>query len=62
MHPLYYIPVLPIANNSRELKLSAIEWFLNTYVKGKEDRDLNILITKYAAAQRLGITSTMLKS
>jgi DNA-binding transcriptional regulator YdaS (Cro superfamily) len=35
---------------------------LNTYVKGKEDRDLDILITRYAAVKRLGITSTMLKS
>lgn len=47
---------------SRELKLSAIEWSLNTYVKGKKDGDPDILITRYAAAQRLGITSTMLKS
>jgi hypothetical protein len=28
----------------------------------KEDRDLDILITRYVAAKRLEITSTMLKS
>ena len=45
---------------SRELKLSAVEWACNTYVKGKKDGDLDVLITRYAAAKRLGITSTML--
>jgi hypothetical protein len=46
---------------SRELKLSAIEWATNTYVKGKKDGDPDELITRYAAAARLGITSTMLR-
>ena len=46
---------------SRELKLSAIEWSLNTYIKG-EDGDLDVLISRYAAAQRLGITGPMLKA
>ena len=46
---------------SRKLKLSAIEWSLNTYIKG-EDGDPDVLITPYAAAKRLGITQTMLKS
>jgi hypothetical protein len=47
---------------SRELKLSAVEWACNTYVKGKKDGDLDVLITRYAAAKRLGITSTMLRN
>jgi hypothetical protein len=46
---------------SRELKLSAIEWATNTYVKGKKDRDLDKAITRYAAAARLGITLAMLR-
>jgi len=46
---------------SRELKLSAIKWSLNTYIKG-EDGDLDVLISRYAAAQRLGITGPMLKA
>jgi hypothetical protein len=46
---------------SRELKLSAIEWALNTYIKGK-DGDLDVLITRYVAAKRLRITLTMLKN
>jgi hypothetical protein len=47
---------------SRELKLAAVEWASNTYIKGKEDGDLDVLITRYAAAQRLRITSTMLRN
>ena len=46
---------------SCELKLAAIEWASNTYVKGKGDKDPDKLITRYAAAKRLGITSTMLR-
>jgi hypothetical protein len=46
---------------SRELKLAAIEWASNTYVKGKGHGDVDVLITRYAAAKRLGITSTMLR-
>jgi len=46
---------------SRELKLSAIEWATNTYIKGKKDGDLDKAITKYAAAARLGITLAMLR-
>src|SRR5450432_803130 len=37
---------------SRELKLAAIEWASNTYVKGKGHRDIDIPITRYAAANR----------
>jgi hypothetical protein len=47
---------------SQELKLSAIEWAGNTYIKGKKDRDLDVLIPRYAAAKRLGITLTMLRN
>jgi hypothetical protein len=46
---------------SRELKLAAIEWASNTYIKGKGDGDVDVLILRYAAAKRLGITSTMLR-
>jgi hypothetical protein len=46
---------------SCELKLSTIEWSLNTYIKGK-DRDPDVLILRYTAVQRLGITRPMLKS
>jgi hypothetical protein len=46
---------------SRELKLAAIEWASNTFVKGKGDGDIDILITRYAATMRLRITSTMLR-
>jgi hypothetical protein len=46
---------------SRELKLAAIEWATNTYIKGKKDGDLGKAISRYAAAARLGITSTMLR-
>jgi hypothetical protein len=46
---------------SRELKLAAVEWASNTYVKGKGHGDIDVPITRYAAAQRLGITSTMLQ-
>jgi hypothetical protein len=47
---------------SQELKLAAIEWASNTYIKGKGDGDLDELISRYAAAKRLGITSTMLRN
>jgi hypothetical protein len=47
---------------SRELKLAAIEWVLNTYTKGKKDRDPNKAIIRYAAAKRLKITTTILRS
>jgi hypothetical protein len=46
---------------SQELKLAAIEWASNTYVKGKGHRDIDVLISRYAAAKRLRITSTMLR-
>jgi hypothetical protein len=46
---------------SRELKLAAIEWSTNTYVKGKKDKDLDKLILRYKAAARLGITTKMLR-
>ena len=46
---------------SHELKLAAIEWALNTYKKGKKDRDLDKPITRYRAAKRLGIATTMLR-
>jgi hypothetical protein len=46
---------------SRELKLSAIEWATNTYIKGKKDGDPDKAITKYAAAARLRITLAMLR-
>jgi hypothetical protein len=45
-----------------KLKLSAVEWACNKYVKGKKDGDLDVLITRYTAAKRLGITSTMLRN
>jgi len=47
---------------TRKLKLAAVEWATNTYIKGKEDGDPDVLISRYAAAKRLGITSTMLRS
>jgi len=47
---------------SRELKLAAIEWASNTYIKGKKDGDLDVRISRYAAAKRLRITSTMLRN
>jgi len=47
---------------SQELKLAAIEWASNTYVKGKGDGDIDIPITRYAAANKLRITSTMLRN
>lgn len=34
---------------------------MNTYIKGK-DGDPDVLISRYAAAQRLGITALMLKA
>ena len=46
---------------SHELKLSAIEWSMNTYIKGKDTNE-DVLITRYTAAKRLGITPTMLKN
>jgi hypothetical protein len=47
---------------SRELKLAAIEWATNTYIKGKRDKDLDVKLLRYKAAKRLGITSTMLRN
>jgi hypothetical protein len=47
---------------SRELKLSAVEWACNTYVKAKKDGEPDKLIPRYAAAKKLEITSTMLRS
>jgi hypothetical protein len=47
---------------SRELKLAAIEWATNTYIKGKKDGDSDVHISRYAAAKRLGITLTMLRN
>jgi hypothetical protein len=47
---------------SRELKLAAIEWATSTYRKGKKDGDPDRRITRYAAAKRLGITTTMLRT
>ena len=46
---------------SRELKLSAVEWASNTYIKGK-DGEADVIISRYAAAKRLGITLTMLRN
>ena len=46
----------------RELKLSAIQWAENTWVKGKQPDDPLRRITRYEAAKRLKITQTMLKS
>jgi hypothetical protein len=42
--------------------LSAVQWFLNTYVKGKNPGDPPTPIKGYQAAKRLGITTTMLRS
>jgi hypothetical protein len=47
---------------SRELKLSAVEWACNIYIKGKKDRDPDVCILRYTAAKRLRITLTMLRS
>jgi hypothetical protein len=47
---------------SRELKLAAIEWATNTYIKGKKDRDPDVHILRYATAKRLKITTTMLRN
>jgi len=46
---------------SRELKLAAIEWATNTYKKAKKEGDPEEVISRYAAARRLGITTTMLR-
>jgi hypothetical protein len=45
-----------------ELKLSAVQWFLNTYVKSKKPGEPLIQISKYQAAKRLGIITTMLQT
>jgi hypothetical protein len=47
---------------SRKLKLAAIEWATSTYKKEKKDGDPDRRITRYAAAKRLGITITMLRT
>ena len=47
---------------SHELKLSAIQYALNTYVRGKKPDDPMKLITRYKAAAKLKITTTMLRS
>ena len=47
---------------SRELKLSAIQYALNNYVRGKKPDDPMKLITRYKAAAKLKITTTMLQS
>jgi hypothetical protein len=45
-----------------ELKLSAVQWYLNTYVKGKKPGEPLVHISKYQAAKKLGITTTMLQN
>jgi hypothetical protein len=45
----------------RELKLSAIQWAENTWVKGKKPEDPLCRITRYEASKWLKITQTMLK-
>jgi hypothetical protein len=47
---------------SRELKLSAVSYALNTYVRGKKPDDLPKLISCYKAAAKLKITTAMLRS
>ena len=54
--------VLRCNSYSWELKLSAVQWSLNTYVKGKKPRDPLVCITRYQAAKTLGITTTMLQT
>lgn len=46
---------------SRELKLSAVSYALNTYTRGKTLDDPPKLITGYKAAEKLKITTTMLQ-
>jgi hypothetical protein len=53
-HSPYFYP--------RELKLSAVQWFLNTYVKGKKPGERLVRISRYQAAKTLGITTTMLRT
>jgi hypothetical protein len=45
-----------------KLKLSTVQWFLNTYVKSKKPGEPLIQISKYQATKRLGITTMMLQS
>jgi len=47
---------------SKELKLSAVQWAINTVVRGKKPGDPLKPITGYEAAARLSITTTMLRS
>jgi hypothetical protein len=53
----------PLHRNSysRELKLSAVQYALNTYVRGKRPGDPLKPITRYQAAAKLKITTTMLR-
>jgi len=53
----------PLHRNSysRELKLSAVQYALNTYVRGKQPGDPLKPITGYQAAAKLKITTTMLR-
>ena len=46
---------------SRKLKLSAVSYALNTYTRGKTLEDPPKLITRYKAAAKLKITTTMLR-
>ena len=45
---------------SQELKLSAVQYALNTYVRGKQPGDPLKPIPGYQAAAKLKITTTML--
>ena len=47
---------------SWELKLSAVQYALNTYVRGKKPDDPLKLILGYRAVAKLKITTTMLRS
>ena len=46
----------------RELKLAAVNWAENTWIKGKKPSDPMRRMKPYEAAKRLKITQTMLKS
>ena len=52
--------VLHCNSSPRKLKLSAVQWFLNTYVKSKKPGECLVCISRYQAAKTLGITTTML--
>jgi hypothetical protein len=54
--------VLHCNSYPRELKLSAVHWSENTFVRGKKPNDSLRPMKPYEAAKRLDITQTMLKS